>query len=99
MLALAVTIGLAIGAIQFQRLKLDISGVFFPSLLFDQLGFTIDHHVLAFLRDFALIVFMYAIGLQVGAGIRGVASGRRRSTEHPRVFRHRVGRRDQWPGQ
>jgi putative transport protein len=67
-LALAVTIGLAIGAIQFRRLKIGISGVLFSSLLFGQLGFTIEHHVLEFLRDFALIVFMYAIGLQVGPG-------------------------------
>jgi putative transport protein len=67
-LSLAVTIGLAIGAIQVRRLKLGISGVLFSSLLFGQLGFSIEHNVLEFLRDFALIVFMYAIGLQVGPG-------------------------------
>jgi putative transport protein len=67
-LALAVTLGLAIGAIQIRSLKLGISGVLFSSLLFGQLGFTIDPNVLDFMRDFALIVFMYAIGLQVGPG-------------------------------
>jgi putative transport protein len=67
-LALAVTIGLAVGAISVRRLKLGISGVLFSSLLFGQLGFTIEQNVLDFLRDFALIVFMYAIGLQVGPG-------------------------------
>jgi putative transport protein len=67
-LALAVTIGLALGAISVRRVKLGISGVLFSSLLFGQLGFTIEQNVLEFLRDFALIVFMYAIGLQVGPG-------------------------------
>jgi putative transport protein len=67
-LALAVTIGLAIGAVQIRGVKLGISGVLFSSLLFGQLGFTIEQNVLDFLRDFALILFMYAIGLQVGPG-------------------------------
>src|SRR3954469_22522411 len=67
-LALAVTIGLAIGAIRFRSLKLGMSGVLFSALLFGQVGFTIDAKVLEFLRDFALILFMYAMGLQVGPG-------------------------------
>jgi putative transport protein len=67
-LSLAITIGLAIGAISFRRLKLGISGVLFSSLIFGQMGFTIDAKMLGFLRDFALIVFMYALGLQVGPG-------------------------------
>ena len=68
MLALAVTIGLAIGAIRFRGVKLGISGVLFSSLLFGQMGFTIDPKVVEFLRSFALILFMYALGLQVGPG-------------------------------
>ncbi|HEX3357812.1 MAG TPA: hypothetical protein VHS31_12645, partial [Tepidisphaeraceae bacterium] len=67
-LALAVTVGLSIGAIPFRGLKLGISGVLFSSLIFRQIGFDIDTKVLDFLRDFALIIFMYAIGLQVGPG-------------------------------
>src|SRR3954469_8462865 len=67
-LAMAVTIGLSIGAIQFRKLKLGISGVLFASLLFGQLGLTIDPNVLGFLSSFALIVFMYAMGLELGPG-------------------------------
>ena len=67
-LSLAVTIGLFVGAISFRRMKLGISGVLFSALLFGQIGLTIDPKVLQFLRDFALILFMYAIGLQVGPG-------------------------------
>jgi putative transport protein len=67
-LALAVTIGLAVGAIRFRGVKLGISGVLFSSLLFGQIGFTLDAKVVEFLRSFALILFMYALGLQVGPG-------------------------------
>src|SRR5271155_1782492 len=65
-LALAVTVGLVLGAIRVRRIKLGISGVLFSALLFGQIGLTIDPKVLGFLRDFALILYMYAIGLQVG---------------------------------
>jgi putative transport protein len=67
-LSLAVAIGLAIGAIRFRGLKLGISGVLFSALVFGQIGFTIDPKVIEFLRNFGLIVFMYAMGLQVGPG-------------------------------
>jgi putative transport protein len=67
-LALAVTIGLAIGAIRVRGVRLGVSGVLFSALIFGQLGLTIDTKVLQFLRDFALILFMYTIGLQVGPG-------------------------------
>src|SRR5262245_36466257 len=68
-LAMAVTIGLAIGGIRIRGLKLGISGVLFASLLFGQLGFAIESKAMDFLRNFALIVFMYTIGLQVGPGL------------------------------
>ena len=67
-LSLAVTIGMTIGAISFRNLKLGVSGVLFASLVFGQIGFTIEPKVLDFLRNFALIIFMYAMGLQVGPG-------------------------------
>src|SRR5438045_9123942 len=67
-LALAVTIGLAIGSIRIRGVRLGVSGVLFSALVFGQLGLTIDPKVLQFLRDFALILFMYTIGLLVGPG-------------------------------
>jgi putative transport protein len=68
LLSLAVAIGLAIGAIRIRGLRLGISGVLFSALIFGQLGASIDPKVIEFLRDFALIIFMYALGLQVGPG-------------------------------
>src|SRR6266850_8373407 len=67
-LSLAVTIGLAIGAIRIRGVRLGVAGVLFAALAFGQIGLTIDAKVLQFLRDFALILFMYTIGLQVGPG-------------------------------
>src|SRR6185295_16558312 len=40
----------------------------FSALVFGQIGFSVDAKVLEFVRDFSLIVFMYALGLQVGPG-------------------------------
>jgi putative transport protein len=65
-LALAVAIGLLLGSIRIRGIRLGVSGVLFSALLFGQLGLTVDEKVLGFLRDFALVLFMYSIGLQVG---------------------------------
>ena len=67
-LSLAVTFGLAAGAIRIRGIRLGVSAVLFSALLFGQLGLAVDAKVLEFLRDFALIIFVYAIGLQVGPG-------------------------------
>jgi putative transport protein len=70
-LALAVAIGLLLGSIRIRGIRLGVSGVLFSALLFGQLGLTIAPDVLGFLRDFALVLFMYSIGLQVGPGFLG----------------------------
>jgi len=67
-LSMAVTLGLALGAIRFKGMRLGISGVLFSALLFGQCRLTVNHEALQFLRDFALIIFIYALGLQVGPG-------------------------------
>jgi putative transport protein len=67
-LSLAVVIGLAIGAIRIRGVRLGVAGVLFAALAFGQIGLSVDAKVLQFLRDFALILFMYTIGLQVGPG-------------------------------
>lgn len=71
-LSLAITLGLLLGAIRFRGMRLGISGVLFSGVLFGQIfgqiGFPLEPKVLDFLRDFSLIVFIYALGLQVGPG-------------------------------
>ncbi len=67
-LALAVALGLALGNVRVLGIRLGISGVLFSSLLFGQIGWTVNETVLSFLRDFGLVIFAYAIGLQMGPG-------------------------------
>ena len=67
-LSLAVTLGMLLGAIRVRGIKLGLSGVLFAALLFGQLGQAPSADVLSYMRDFSLILFVYAIGLQVGPG-------------------------------
>ena len=67
-LALAVVAGLALGNVRVRGIGLGVSGVLFAGLAMGAAGLSIRADVLAFLRDFALILFVYALGLQVGPG-------------------------------
>src|SRR5262245_21899057 len=67
-ISLAVVVGLGLGAIRIRGIGLGVSAVLFSGLLFGALEFRIADDVLVFLRDFALITFVYAIGLQLGPG-------------------------------
>jgi len=74
-LSLVAALGLGLGRIRVLGVSLGVGGVLFVGLLFGHLGVTIDAHVMEFLREFGLILFVYAIGVQVGPGF--VASLRR----------------------
>lgn len=67
-LSLAITLGLALGAIRFRGMRLGISGVLFAALVFGHFRLIADVSILRFVRDFSLIIFIYALGLQVGPG-------------------------------
>lgn len=67
-LSLVISSGLAIGHIPCFRLKLGIAGVLFSGIAFSHFGITLDAHLMHFVREFGLILFVYAIGLQVGPG-------------------------------
>jgi putative transport protein len=67
-LSIAVVLGLAFGRLRFRGIGLGISGVLFAGIALGAVGLKIREDVLAFLMDFALILFVYALGLQVGPG-------------------------------
>jgi putative transport protein len=67
-LALAVAIGIAFGNLRFKGVRLGVAAVLFSAMLFAQFGLTIDPHVLEYFRDFALVLFVYTLGLQMGPG-------------------------------
>jgi putative transport protein len=65
-LFLVMAIGITIGKIKIGKISLGISGIMFAGILAGHLGYRLDVHVTEFLRDFGLILFVYAVGMQVG---------------------------------
>ncbi|MBK4718699.1 putative transporter [Azospirillum sp. YIM DDC1] len=72
MLSVVAASGLALGQIKVRGVGLGIGGVLFAGIaaghVAKALGLTFDHHVLHFMREFGLILFVYTIGVQVGPG-------------------------------
>ncbi|MDO5531884.1 putative transporter [Sutterella sp.] len=64
--ALVISIGLALGRIRVFGVSLGVTFVLFVGLLAGHFGIGVENHVLMFLRDFGLILFIFFIGLQVG---------------------------------
>ena len=67
-MSLAVAVGLALGSIRIKGVRLGVAAVLFAGLLFGQLGLGINQQVLQYFRDFGLVLFVYAIGMQLGPG-------------------------------
>lgn len=68
LLCLAIFPGIWLGNRSLAGIKLGIAGVLFSGLAVGALGLPIDNHVLHFVREFGLILFVFAVGLQVGPG-------------------------------
>lgn len=66
--ALVAAVGLAIGRLQYRNIGVGIAGVLFSGLLFGHFGIRVDHHILEFIRELGLILFVFSIGLQLGPG-------------------------------
>ncbi|NLX73282.1 MAG: putative transporter [Bacteroidales bacterium] len=65
-LSLTAFVGVLIGKIEIKKVKLGVAGVLFSGLFFAHIGAKFDPHVLHFVREFGLILFVYAIGIDVG---------------------------------
>ncbi|MDR0581388.1 MAG: putative transporter [Prevotellaceae bacterium] len=68
LLALVITAGILLGKIKIGGVSLGITFILFAGIAMSHFGFRADHHVLHFVKEFGLILFIYAIGLQVGPG-------------------------------
>ncbi len=64
--ALVGLLGIALGKVKLVSFKLGIAGVLFVGLFVGHLGAKIDHHVLHFIKEFGLILFVYTIGIEIG---------------------------------
>lgn len=60
--------GLALGKFKIFGVSLGITFVFFAGIIAGHFGLSIDPQMLAFAQNFGLIIFIYALGVQVGPG-------------------------------
>ncbi len=69
-------LGLILGLIKVRGVSFGVVAVLFVALALSWLGLTIENSVLGFMRDFAMILFIYPIGLQVGPSFFSSLRGR-----------------------
>jgi len=67
-LSLVCVAGMALGSVKMRGIGLGTSGVLFAGILTGHFGKPVDHHTLAFVKEFGLILFVFTIGLQLGPG-------------------------------
>ena len=65
-LMMAISIGFFAGRLKFKSVTLGVAAVMFAGLVLGHYGYRMEEHILVFARDFGLILFVYAIGIQVG---------------------------------
>jgi putative transport protein len=65
-ISLTAFVGVLLGKITIKNVKLGVAGVLFSGLFFAHFGAKVDAHVLHFVREFGLILFVYSIGVEVG---------------------------------
>lgn len=63
---LAIGSGIFFGRLKVAKISLGVSAVMFTGLFLGHLGYRMNADILDFIRDFGLILFVYAIGIQVG---------------------------------
>ena len=64
--AFVIATGVMLGKIKIAGISLGVTFVLFMGILVGHFGFTVDHTVMHFIKEFGLILFIFSIGLQVG---------------------------------
>jgi putative transport protein len=64
--AFVIAAGVLLGKVKIFGVSLGVTFVLFMGILLGHFGFTGDIHILHFIREFGLILFVFCIGLQVG---------------------------------
>lgn len=64
--AFVIATGVMLGKIKIGGISLGVTFVLFMGILVGHFGFTVDHTVMHFIKEFGLILFIFSIGLQVG---------------------------------
>lgn len=68
LLSFVIAAGIQLGKIKVFGVSLGITLVLFVGIILGHFGFTIDHNVIHFFKEFGLILFVYSVGMQVGPG-------------------------------
>lgn len=66
LMSFVIAVGIFIGKLKVAGVSLGVTFVLFVGILMGHVGYTVDPEVLKFIREFGLILFIFAIGLQVG---------------------------------
>ena len=67
-ISLISVVGIGFGKIRFFGISLGTAFIFFIGIMAGHFGLSIDPEMLIYAEDFGLIIFVYALGLQVGPG-------------------------------
>ena len=67
-ISLISTVGIGLGKIRFFGISLGSAFIFFTGILAGHFGLSLDPSMLVYAENFGLILFVYALGLQVGPG-------------------------------
>lgn len=65
-LSAAAALGILIGKVEVKGVKLGSSGALFAGLVVSNLGMGMNHEMLHFVKEFGLILFVYALGIDIG---------------------------------
>lgn len=64
-LSLVIAFGIMLGKIKVAGISLGVTWILFVGIVFGHFNLNLDEHLLHFLKEFGLILFVYSVGLQV----------------------------------
>lgn len=67
-LSLVIAFGIMLGKVKIFGVSLGITWILFVGIVFGHFNIIMNEHLLHFLKEFGLILFVYSIGMQVGPG-------------------------------
>ena len=67
-LSLICAVGLVLGKVRVRGVSLGVTFVFFVGIVCGHFGLSVDSRMLSYAESFGLVLFVYALGLQVGPG-------------------------------
>ena len=67
-ISISIFLGLILGKIKIAKISLGITWVLFVGIVISALGVTLNYDMLHVVRELGLILFVTAVGLQVGPG-------------------------------